>query len=86
MTNLVYVACALTSLACAVLLARAYRQTRARLLLWSSICFAGLFLNNALLIVDLRLVPTVDLLIVRELPALLGVAALVFGLVWESGE
>ena len=36
----VYVLCLLTSLACAVLLLRSYRQTRIRLLLWSGLCFA----------------------------------------------
>lgn len=80
----VYVLCALTSLVCAVLLGRAYRLSKARLLLWSSVCFWGLFLNNLLLIIDVRMFPTIDLLIVRQIPALLGVAALVYGLVWEG--
>lgn len=82
----IYALCALTSLACALLLARGYRRSRARLLLWSSLCFAGLCLNNVLLIVDLRLLPTTDLLIVRQLPALVGIALLLYGLIWEGGE
>ena len=81
----VYTLCALTSLACAVLLARGYRRTRARLLLWSSVCFSGLALNNLLLIIDARLLPSIDLLVVREVPALLGVAALLYGLIWDGG-
>ena len=52
MTGIVCVLCALTSLACAVLLLRGYFRTRARLLLWTGLCFAGLFINNMLLIVD----------------------------------
>lgn len=82
----VYLLCALTCLACALLLARAYRRTRARLLLWSSLCFACLCLNNILLFVDLSLAPTVDLLLVRQIPALVGVALLMYGLIWEGTE
>ncbi|HYW09734.1 MAG TPA: DUF5985 family protein [Longimicrobium sp.] len=84
MATLVYVLCALTSIACAVLLLRGYFATRARLLLWSGLCFAGLALNNILLVIDLRMVPTVDLSVWRSVPALAGVALLMYGLVWES--
>ena len=81
--DIVYVLCALTSAACAVLLWRGYRQSRARLLMWSSICFTGLALNNVLLILDVRVLPDVDLALWRTIPALVGVAALVYGLVWD---
>jgi hypothetical protein len=84
MATVVYGLCALTSLACAILLIRGYRQSRTRLLFWSALCFGGLFLNNALLFIDLRVMPDVDLSFWRTLPALLGVACLVYGLVWES--
>ena len=84
MATLVYALCALTSLACAVLLLRGYASTRARLLLWSGLCFAGLAANNVLLLIDKRLVPTVDLSMWRTLPALAGVALLLYGLVWET--
>src|SRR6476469_6112249 len=43
---------------CAVLLLRAYAAVRKRLLLWSGMCFAGLTAANALLIVDLQILPT----------------------------
>ena len=76
--------CALTSGACALLLLRAYRRTRLRLLLWSGLCFVGLAANNALLVVDTRFTPTTDLSLVRTLPALLGVALLLFGFVWDA--
>ena len=85
MASLVYVLCALTSLACALLLLRGYRRTRARLLLWSGLCFVGFFLNNLLLIVSLPGVSPAVLETWRTVPALAGVALLVFGLVWESG-
>ncbi|HEX6910805.1 MAG TPA: DUF5985 family protein [Longimicrobium sp.] len=84
MATLVYALCALTSLACAVLLLRGYASSRARLLLWSGLCFCGLALNNILLLVDKRLVPTVDLSLWRTLPAAAGVALLLYGLVWET--
>ena len=84
MADVVYVLCALTSLACAVLLWRGWRRSHVRLLFWSALCFVGLFLNNVLLIVDLRVMPQVDLALVRTLPALLGAAALVYGLVWDT--
>jgi hypothetical protein len=83
MATLVYALCALTSLACAVLLLRGYASSRARLLLWSGLCFAGLAANNVLLLIDKRVVPTVDLSLWRSLPALAGVALLLYGLVWE---
>ena len=84
MATLVYALCALTSLACAVLLLRGYRASRVRLLMWSGLCFAGLAANNFILLVDTRVVPTIDLSLWRSLPALIGVAVLLYGLVWET--
>jgi hypothetical protein len=83
MTGTVYVLCALTSLACAVLLLRSYFRTRVRLLLWTGLCFVGLCINNVLLVVDAR-TPTVDLSVWRSLPAVAGLALLIYGLVWEA--
>ena len=82
MAMLVYALCALTSLACAGLLLRGYRRSGARLLLWSGLCFAGLFVNNLLLVVDSRV--GYDLSVTRSIPAVLGVLLLMYGLVWES--
>ncbi len=84
MAELVYMLCLLTSTACAALLIRSYVQTRTRLLLWSSLCFAGLAANNALLFVDRVLVPDVDLSLWRSLVALISIAILVFGLIWDA--
>ena len=86
MILVVFLLCALASLACTVLLWRAYRQTGARLLKLSAWCFAGLFLNNLLLIVDVRVLPESDLAFIRLVPALVGTMILVYGLVWEGGE
>jgi hydrogenase/urease accessory protein HupE len=84
MAEAVYVLCALTSLFCAGLLTRSYRRTRQRLLLWSSLCFVGLALNNILLWVDFVAAPTVDLRLWRSGIALGAMAVLLFGLIWES--
>lgn len=84
MAETVYLLCAATSAACAVLLLRAHARTGTRLLLWSGLCFVGLALNNAVLVVDLLVVPDVDLATWRLLPAVAGVALLLYGLVWES--
>ena len=80
----VYVLCALTSLAVALLLLRGWRNTRSRFLLWSGLCFAGLFLNNALLVIDERFVVATDLAVWRTVPAVIGLAILLYGLVWDS--
>jgi len=80
----VYALCAVTSIVCAVLLLRGYRATRTRLLFWSSVCFVGLALNNVLLFVDLIVLPSIDLFVLRAAMALLGLSILVYGLVWDS--
>ena len=84
MAVVVYVLCALTAGLCAYLLARSYRRTRLRLLLWSAICFAGLALNNVLLFVDKVLVPDTDLSLLRSASAFVAVATLLYGLIWET--
>ena len=80
----VYVVCALTSILCAGLLIRSYRASRVRLLLWSAVCFVGLAINNVLLVVDEKVVPDIDLQVLRDVSGLVGVSALLFGLIWES--
>ena len=82
--TIVYALCAITSVTCAVLLLRAYARSRVRLLLWSGLCFAVLGINNILLFIDVRVLPETDLSAVRSLPAVAGVAILIYGLVWES--
>ncbi len=80
----VYFLCALTSLICAVMLLRGYRRSRVRLLLWSGLCFACFTVNNIILFVDVQVLPDRDLSVLRSLPSLLGIALLLYGLVWES--
>jgi hypothetical protein len=83
MAEFVYILCALTSMTCAVLLFRGYRARRTPLLFWSSLCFIGLALNNALLLVDLYVVPDVDLFVLRTSIALIGMGLLLYGLIWD---
>lgn len=80
----VYFSCALAALGCAVLLLRAYRRTKTRLLLWSAVCFTFLTLNNMLIAVDLIALPEVNLLILRNLAALAGIACMLWGLIWDT--
>jgi hydrogenase/urease accessory protein HupE len=84
MAEIVYVLCTLTSALCAYLLVRSYLRTRSRLLLWSTLCFVGLAINGVLLLVDLVIVPQVDLRILRTGSALAALGLLVFGLIWEE--
>lgn len=85
MASAVYILCAITALACALLLWRGYRRTGARLLLWSALCFLALTANNIALFVDLVVLPTeVDLTLVRSGLALLGLVLLLYGLIWEA--
>jgi hypothetical protein len=86
LANAIYILCALSSILCTVLLVRGYRQSGARLLFWSALCFAGLALNNILLIIDIRILPQLDLQIWRSVPAVAGVLLLIYGLVWETGR
>lgn len=82
--NIVYILCAATSSLCAGLLFRGYRRSGARLLFWSALCFIGLALNNVMLIVDVRVVPGIDLSTWRMVPAVVGAALLLYGLIWET--
>jgi hypothetical protein len=80
----VYFLGALTSLLCAILLLRGFLGSRQKLLLWSSLCFFGLTVSNALIFVDLVLLPNLDLYFWRLLAAALAMLLLVYGLVWEG--
>jgi hypothetical protein len=82
----VYLLCFLTSTACALLLARSYRRTGARLLFWSALCFLFLAANNLLVIFDLLLIPTVDFRLARYGLALGALGVLLFGFIWDLEE
>ncbi|WP_427912070.1 DUF5985 family protein [Ramlibacter sp. MMS24-I3-19] len=85
MATLIYSLCALTSLACVVLLWRAQRRSRSRLLFWTAWCFLLLTVNNVLLVLDKVVFPVeVDLRFWRLSTGLVAVALLLYGLVMEE--
>jgi hypothetical protein len=87
MAPIVYVLGTLTTLLCAVLLLRGYAQSRAKLLLWSGLCFAGLTVSNVLLFIDLVLLSSnTDLYLMRLATAVVAMLLLLYGLVWESDK
>lgn len=79
----VYLLCLVTSAVCAWLLARHYSRSRMRLLLWASLCFMFLALNNLMVVVDLMVITSVDLSVVRLFCSLGAVLVLLYGFIWE---
>jgi hypothetical protein len=86
MASVVYGLCAVTSVACAVLLLTAYSRRPTRLLLWSGLCFTGLALNNLLLFADYLLEARADLSLYRNFTAAASVVLLLVGLIWDHNE
>ena len=84
MAAIIYGLCALASLLCTLLLFQAYARGRYRLLLWSGLCFAGLAINNIFLVLDKLVFPLIDLSVWRTSIALIAMAILLYGLIWES--
>jgi len=84
MAEAVYTLCAITSLVCAVLLFKGYRGSRSRLLFWSSLCFAGLALNNTLLLIDLLTGSLIDLRLPRTGTAVVALGMMLYGLIEDS--
>ena len=84
MDKIIYSLCALTALAVAGLLLRAYLRTHFRLLLWSGLCFAALTVSNVLLVLDRIVFPGADLSIWRLSAGFIGVLLLVGGLILEG--
>jgi hypothetical protein len=82
--GIVYSLCALTALVCSVLLLQAFWRGGYRLLLWSGLCFGGLTLNNLLLVYDKIVVPETDLSLLRTSAALISMAVLLYGLIWDT--
>jgi len=84
MSPFIYGLCAATAAICAGMLLAAYRREKYRLLLWSSLCFAGLTLNNIVLVVDKVMLPDVDLSSTRLFIALVAMSILLYGLIWDA--
>ena len=84
MVSLVYAICALTALLCAVLLLRAYRQTRSRVLWWSGLCFCGLMISNVVLVLDKLVYVDLDLHAYRQWITLVSLLMLLWGLIYSE--
>ena len=84
MAAVIYGLCALTAALCTYLLLQAYLRSKYRLLLWSGICFAGLTLNNLLLVVDKLMLPQIDLSVWRTSAGLIAMGILLYGLIWDT--
>lgn len=80
MAMLIYALCAAAALACGLLLLA--RRRDSRMLLWSGLCFCGLALTNALIVVD-ALVDR-SLWTERLVVALASIALLLYGLIFEE--
>jgi hypothetical protein len=83
---IVYLLCFATSAACFWLLLTGWRRTRARLLLWSSLCFFFLAANNLLVVLDLLVLKDVDMRLERLLLSLAAASILLFGFIWSLEE
>jgi len=54
------------------------------LLFWSGLAFAGLTLNNLLLLLDKLVFIEVDLSTLRHVVALVAMIVLLYGLIWKA--
>ena len=79
----VYFLCFVSSTLCFVLLLTGYNRSRERLLLWSSLCFGLLALNNLFVFIDIIVLPDISLVSMRSLTALGAVGLLLYGFIWE---
>ncbi len=79
----VYLLCFLTSLTAMSLLLRSYWASRSRLLMWSTLGFVALTINNLFLLLDTVVLPDIDLLAIRQISALTGAGLLLYGLILE---
>lgn len=84
MAGVIYGLCAVTAATCTWLLLVAWYRGRYRLLLWAGLCFAGLTLNNLLVVADKVVFPHIDFSLWRTGVALLSMAILLYGLIWDA--
>lgn len=84
MEGTIYILCGILAGACAILLLRGYRRSSIPLLLWTSLFFFVLTVENFMLFVDRIVLPDTDLTVIMDSLPLLGVFVLMYGLVWEN--
>lgn len=78
---IIYLLCTGTALVCCILLFRGLRQTRARLLFWSGLCFISLTAENLVLFLDKIIFLQIDLWWFRTAFGMLAVFSLLYGLI-----
>ena len=76
--------CMGASALCALLLARTWKRTHSRLLLWTAASFVLLALNSLLLVLDMFVFRTVDLWPLRTLSFAAALLVLLCGFIWEA--
>lgn len=81
---IVYSLGVITSIACALLLIRAYTRTRTRLILFSAIAFVLLAINATLVFIDIFWPPSGNLLPYRQAVSIGAVMVLIYGFLWEA--
>lgn len=84
MALLIYSLCALTALACALLLFQSWRRNGSRMLWWSGVCFLLLACSNSALVLEAALFPGVALWPLRHALSLAGISALLYGLIFAE--
>jgi hypothetical protein len=84
MIQITYAVCALASVLCAALLFQEYLARQLKVLMWATLCFMGLAVNNILVFIDNVLLPKSDLFLWRAACALAGMTVLIYGLIWDS--
>jgi hypothetical protein len=85
MAEVVFLLCAVASIACAALLFRSYRRRPLRLSLWTAVCFLALAVNSILLFFDLAvLVHGPDLSTLCIVVAVGGVVLLLYAMITEA--
>jgi hypothetical protein len=82
MDKLIFALCGTTAFLCGLLLIRSYFRARSPMLFWSGLCFFFLSASNWLIILDRWVFPAVDLSPARLSAAAIGLALLIYGLIW----
>ena len=84
MSAVVFTLSLVTSIICAGLLFRQFAHTKMRLLFWSALCFSALAVNNLFVLLDIVLLPEIDLLGWRQFFSLLAICILLYAFIWEA--
>ncbi|MEP6548564.1 MAG: DUF5985 family protein [Gammaproteobacteria bacterium] len=78
-----YALCAVISVACAAFTLQQCVASGSRLLMWATLCFIGLAVNNVLIYLDDILLPSDGFFLWRACAALAGMTAFICGLIWD---